>query len=66
MIPLHYVAGKDCDGLFEAICALYDKYPGMTIDLVSGGILILFIVIFLIYRLFNPLWWETRYREDDD
>lgn len=57
MIPLHYVAGRDCNGLFEALCALFHKYPSYTMELVAGAIFILAVIVYFIYLAFNPPKW---------
>lgn len=57
MIPLHYVAGKDCDNLLEAFCASFHKYPLYTVELVAGAILIVAVIIYFIYITFNPPKW---------
>lgn len=60
MIPLHYVAGRDCDSLFEALCASFHKYPSYTVELVACAIFIIAIIIYFIYITFNPPKWARE------
>lgn len=58
IVPLHYVAGRDCHSLYEATCALYESEPGFTSFLLLLAIIFILLNIFLIYAIFI--------RKDDD
>lgn len=58
IIPLHYVAGRDCNSLYEATCALYAKNPGLTSYIMLLAIIFILFNIYAIYVIFI--------RKDDD